>query len=1065
MRSTFSLFASPIVPVQTLAQKQRVLLAVGCSLLLLLCIGCTYAPSPWMMVALVGALGCSIGAVLRPDFALWLLMFCASFPALVLPFPGYHLHLVEPAVLLCLVVAIIRHPSGRLTIAHLLAAIFLLLAGLSFVHVPAFASADALYAPDKRLIALILIFIVFVCGTFLVRSFKRTTGFLCMLLCANLPLYTVGLFQALGIRLPAFLEFAGALNPQQTQGRLWGPFPWSVNFGMYLVNLFAVALSCWLLGKRRSERWSGLFFVLITFLEMIGTGTKSIVIAAILLLIVAMLIVRSYRSLLFILALGSGVGGLFWQRIGPLFLHDESSNANRLRMWSEVLQLIQSHPWLGIGLQQFHVYYAQLIVGQIDQLGPQGIHPHEQYLEWALESGPLLSLIGILLLLSILCLCGRAYPRATSWQKPLLLAALLACLGNLLVGLFDAPLDQLEGPVVLFLLAGIALGSIHQFPVPLTVLMQQHIAPRLRMPARKAMSGAKKSNRESICIKPDGTWKVLRPATPGTDLRSSDQKQPPMSLSAFSQPSDDSLMRTKSSSGQSSSHGMNNEQPPTINRTGRAILLQLVSWGTPLPLIFFMTALLTRYLGPIQYGEYSLTFPFLTGFAVLTGTGMDDLLLRQLSHQPRAQWSNLLSYAAGTRCLTVGLSTIIALLLCWLLPLGNEQRTLLLLGSTTLLFSFSFNGLRIVYTHGFRAEQRIVWLCLLEAGNRLLTASLVALILLWHLSLVWSYALLIYSDLPAFVLLVLLATRRFHIIPRFSLRYCSIHYWSAAALTGRELLRLGASQSDLLLLSFLVGPANVGLYALASRIIDPLIMIALTYANGFMPLLCHTFVTNRTAFSHLYIQIVRILALLIIPLAVLISFKANLIVSVLGGVHFSATIPVIQLLIWTMILTFFTTLHEKACLAAHLERSTPWITLQATLSNLLLNLCLIPLWQISGAGWAALLSEGISYLFFLLLLRREIAVLDLHRVLCGIGLANLPACALLLYLPELSFYLAIPLALGLTLSCYLVARLLTPGDLMMMRLLLTNRESATIYKAEQTRHTQTDQSLVLPQYR
>ncbi len=163
-----------------------------------------------------------------------------------------------------------------------------------------------------------------------------------------------------------------------------------------------------------------------------------------------------------------------------------------------------------------------------------------------------------------------------------------------------------------------------------------------------------------------------------------------------------------------------------------------------------MTALLTRYLGPTQFGMYSLTFPFFTVLALLSGSGMDPLIIRQLSREAHTAWSKTLSYAVGTRLLSTILGVGAAALLAMLLPINAEQRTLFLLGSVSLLFSFSFNGLRIIYSHGFRAEQRVGILSLLETTNRVVTAALVGLIILLHLSLVWAYVLLVYSDLPFF---------------------------------------------------------------------------------------------------------------------------------------------------------------------------------------------------------------------------------------------------------------------------------------------------------------------------
>src|SRR5260370_7665992 len=139
---------------------------------------------------------------------------------------------------------------------------------------------------------------------------------------------------------------------------------------------------------------------------------------------------------------------------------------------------------------------------------------------------------------------------------------------------------------------------------------------------------------------------------------------------------------------------------------------------------------------------------------------MDPLIIRQLSRKLRSAWSKTLSYAVGTRAVSTLLSTGLAVITAWLLPIDPEQRLLFLLGCFSLFFSFSFNGLRIIYSHGFRAEQRVGLLALLETSNRIITAGLIALIFWLHCPLLWTYIFLFSSHLPMFLFQILVPTNR-----------------------------------------------------------------------------------------------------------------------------------------------------------------------------------------------------------------------------------------------------------------------------------------------------------------
>ena len=464
--------------------------------------------------------------------------------------------------------------------------------------------------------------------------------------------------------------------------------------------------------------------------------------------------------------------------------------------------------------------------------------------------------------------------------------------------------------------------------------------------------------------------------------------------------------------------------------TGRTILFQLLSWGIALPLIFPTTALLAHYLGPVQYGEYSLTFPFLTIFALLSGTGMDPLIIRQLSSQPRLAWGELLSYALGSRLVSTLASTATAILIAYLLPVQPEQHALLFIGCTSLLFSFSFNGMRIILSHGFRAEQRVGSLAMLEAANRILTAVLIALVVMLRLSLLWIYIVVVYSDLPAFLLQLWLAHRRYSIRLRFSLLRLREHMLSGLPLVGHRALTLVAGQIDLLILTVESTPVNVGIYALASRITDPLISIAHVYVNGLYPVFCTSFREDRRRFASLYTEAVRVLLLVTLPFAVIVTIEAGSIIRLLGGEQFGMAATAVQILMWAMILTFLNQLAESACTAANLEPRIPLVTTISTLINLAANLLLIPRWQIMGASLAALGSEGVSLCLFTLLLKHYIRPLPLAGTAMSIFFSNMPTLIFLHWQYQAPFVITIPLGVGLSSASYLLTGTLARRDIL-----------------------------------
>lgn len=972
-------------------------------LFVLLVVACTFGSSPWIAVGLLGAVGIVALGMMRPLFALFLVFAGAGLPLFLLPIAGHTVRPIEFALLLCVLVIIVRPARIRLRLPHFLVLLFLGIALISFLHVPDFSTNANDFAADKRLYAWVLIFIAFFCGTVLSRYIKNPSALLVLLLLSNMPLYLVSLAQALHMHLPALLAVTQDPNAKPPpDGRLWGSFPGAAAYGLYMITIFAGSLACWLLGTCRRDRIIGAILTCASALMIIGSGTRSAAIAIAVIMILSLILTRRFKLLFVALLAASGGVVVFAHKVIPLFTHPQASTTNRLFLWQEALKLIAANPWIGIGLQQFHVYYNQLIVSMSSRLDPNGISVHNQYLEWAMESGIIWLIVGVCLLLSIVFACWKGYRVAQAGQRTLLMAAGMAVIGVMIGGLFDVPLDYPEAGVFLFLLIGLALGY-------------GQWGKRVESPVVPAL--------------PFLVLPVKHPQIKNKNIQIVDNSR--------------SQSARQSTSQHFTGDSPSNDSTPNTQKTGRTVLIQLLSWGVAIPLIFPSTALLTRYLGPVQYGEYTFALPYLSFFALLSGIGMDGILIRQLSRQLRTQWSETISYAVGTRLLFTLLGAGTAALVAMFMPITPEQRNLLLMGSVTMIFSFSLNGLRMVYWYGFVAEQRVSAISLLETVNRIVTAGLVVLVVVLHLSLFWAYVLVFYSDIPFFILQVLIARRRYGVGIRFSLARVREHFFGGLPLMGYNIMVLIGGQADMFFLMLLAGPKSVGIYALAMRVTDPLISIVVAYVIGLYPLLCTRFEEGRKQFTQVYQEATRILALGIIPLAIFVSVEARNIVLLLGGQHFTAAAVVVQLLMWAMAATFFSQLAVRACMAANKERQMPYMIAVSVGTNILVNLALIPRWDVVGAGIAALASESIGLCLFSLLLKRHVSLWSVLWVMLRVFLGNIPALLFLLWqqYSSLSLLVAAPLFVILVISGCVATRTLSLKDIRVVQEMLFNKSA------------------------
>jgi len=444
----------------SISGKQIALVVFFIFLLLAVILGCTVGSSPYIAIALVVAVTVVGIALQRPSLAVILIFIGAGFPSVLIPIPGHTIRPLELPLVLCLLIFVLKRPRFELRLPHLLMVLFFVIAVISFIHVPEFATDANIYGANKRLYQEMLVFIAFFSGTLLFGYIRNISSFMVTIVLGNLTFYLIGLAQALNVNIPSILGNIQTLSTNQ--GRLSGPSFGPVAFGFFLSDLFAVSLACWLLGRSWHMRLIGAIMTVATVLEVIGSGTRSVTVAIGVALVLALVITKRFK--LFVGLMLAALGGflLFPDKILSHFVHPDSSSSNRLFLWQAAIKLITTNPIIGIGLQQFHVYYERLLVGRANQLDPHGVSVHNQYLSTAIEGGILWLLVTVLLISSIIFLCWRSYRFATREEQVPLLAAILAMTAIPVIGFLDVPLENTEATVFLYVLGGMGMGCVIQ---------------------------------------------------------------------------------------------------------------------------------------------------------------------------------------------------------------------------------------------------------------------------------------------------------------------------------------------------------------------------------------------------------------------------------------------------------------------------------------------------------------------------------------------------------------------------------------------------------------------------
>ncbi len=373
---------------------------------------------------------------------------------------------------------------------------------------------------------------------------------------------------------------------------------------------------------------------------------------------------------------------------------------------------------------------------------------------------------------------------------------------------------------------------------------------------------------------------------------------------------------------------------------------------------FFATAYIARNLGPTNYGELSYAISFVSLFSFISYLGIDPILHRDLIQHPEKR-NEILGSAIMLRVIasffTVGVTMLsaifisskdVSLILIFIISLSSLVGAFQLLSYEfqavaeskypsilMLLVVIILNILKIITIY---FNQGVIYL----AGIVLLEPILYSLGYLY-------FKKTIYNDLHS---LSVRKERMFSILrDSFPLIFASAFF-------------LIYSRIDQVMLKNMIGAEAVGLYDSAVRISELSYFIPQLILVSLLPAV----VNARKISLELYYKRTKKLLLTIIGISVAVAigttiFAKYLLLIIFGGAFIGA-LPALYICAWSTIGASLNSLAQQILV---IENTTKKVSIAAFLgmsTNVLLNLLLIPLYGISGAAFATLVSYGVPFL-------------------------------------------------------------------------------------------------------
>lgn len=370
-----------------------------------------------------------------------------------------------------------------------------------------------------------------------------------------------------------------------------------------------------------------------------------------------------------------------------------------------------------------------------------------------------------------------------------------------------------------------------------------------------------------------------------------------------------------------------------------------------------ITVALARYFGPQDFGIYNYALAFFSIVSVPASLGLERVVVRDLSATPGAS-SVILGTAAMLRVIA---SVTVAF---------GAVATMRVIRPDDLLMQSFVGVLAIGLIFQFTD---VIDMWFQSCGNmktpaRVRLASLIAVSALKIAAIVAGASIIVFAWLN---LLEVLVVATFLCI-LYLIRRQHPQKWAFSRTRAREIMRdswplLVAGLSvglymriDQIMLGDMVGEEAIGLYSAATRLSEVWYVVPIIITTALFPEIVKTRNTDPGEYLLRLKRLYHLLVWLALGIAVTITLVAYPLVTLLYGSAYAGAVDILVIHVWSCVAVFLGVGSTQFLIAENLPHISLYRTLAGLVTNVALNLLLIPRFAGIGAAIATLTSYFVA---------------------------------------------------------------------------------------------------------
>lgn len=370
----------------------------------------------------------------------------------------------------------------------------------------------------------------------------------------------------------------------------------------------------------------------------------------------------------------------------------------------------------------------------------------------------------------------------------------------------------------------------------------------------------------------------------------------------------------------------------------------------------FVGVWVARYLGPNQFGIFSYAFAFTSIFSGLAKLGLDEIMVRELVNHPEMRDK----YLGTAFWLKIFGALIVMGIMAAIVPFTTND-------ATTNLFIFIIASSLI-----FQSFELVDFYFQSQVLARII--SICKVIQLTLSSIIKIYLILTKADLIWFVLATSFdaITLAASYIIAYRLRKNPAFFKHFDTQIAKKLLKDSwpliftsivvsiYMRIDQIMIKEILGEYQVGIYSVAVRLSEAFYFIPMLITSSLFPAILNVKKHSEELYRQRLQRLYTFMAWFAIAIALPMTFFSNSLISILFGKAYIEAGKVLMINIWASIFVFLGVSFSKYLLAENLTKIAFQRTFIGAISNVLLNLWLIPYYGVSGAAIATLLAQFIA---------------------------------------------------------------------------------------------------------